>query len=187
MNHPTFHAADLGLPRRDWEESAFYMECDAAPESERRIAESACDGTWLRRRTGNGRSSRRRCRRGAGSRSRGGRILLELQAWGPVATIRRLGTHGTVSHRSTALRAYRHANEVLVTAFGTNGACHVNSRWSKAHCLVLSTGFSEDSCMRVQTHALDVQRLGSVHVAQGLSVKAVLAEADGVVPGFESL
>lgn len=40
MNRPTFRAADLGLSRRDWEESAFYIYCGATPESERRTAES---------------------------------------------------------------------------------------------------------------------------------------------------
>ena len=32
MSHPAFHAADLGLPWRDWEESALHIQCDEAQE-----------------------------------------------------------------------------------------------------------------------------------------------------------
>lgn len=93
---------------------------------------------WLCGRTGDGRSSRRRCRWGAGSRSGRCRVLLELQPWSPIPATRRFGAHGPAPHLGTAFRAYRHADKVLVSALGANGACHVNGRWSKAHCLILS-------------------------------------------------
>lgn len=99
------------------------------------------DAAWLRRSTGDGRRAWRWCRWSAGSRSGRCRVLLELQPRSPIPAPRRFGAHGPTSHLGTTFRAYRYADEVLMPAIGTNGACHVNGRWSKAHFLVLSIRF----------------------------------------------
>ena len=152
------HLFDYSMKGRVWITRPFVLpiwEFPGGTRDNRRFAENAMrhrsqsatspnqprDVAWLCRCTGNGRSSRCGYRRSTGGRSRGSRVLLELQARSPIPATRRFGADGSASHLGAAFCAHRHAYEIFVSTVGANGACHVNGRWSEAHCLVLSFGF----------------------------------------------